>query len=273
MYGLMLLLAIAACVGLTGRPLDAARRRLGPRPARRRLGCRLRDRRRARLPRHHELGRGARPLVGPVRRLAGRPRRLGRDPVRLHRRRRRHPPLRRERAPVRRRGRARAADRAGHRPLGQLVQPGALRQADRTCPGGWRSTSATGRRSTSLSDTFHPTFLYEFLYDLGMAGVLILIGMAVPDQAARPVRALRRLLHLRAHVRGAAAGRPVAPLRRRAAELLGLGCRLRVLGRRSSSGGSSSARGRPADGEAQAPRAVPKGPAMAVPKGRVRPRR
>ncbi len=26
------------------------------------------------------------------------------------------------------------------------------------------------------SDTFHPTFLYEFLYDLGMAGVLILVG-------------------------------------------------------------------------------------------------
>jgi prolipoprotein diacylglyceryl transferase len=25
-------------------------------------------------------------------------------------------------------------------------------------------------------DTFHPTFLYEFLYDIGMAGVLILIG-------------------------------------------------------------------------------------------------
>src|SRR5213593_3009182 len=26
------------------------------------------------------------------------------------------------------------------------------------------------------SDTFHPTFLYELIYDLGMAGVLILIG-------------------------------------------------------------------------------------------------
>jgi prolipoprotein diacylglyceryltransferase len=25
-------------------------------------------------------------------------------------------------------------------------------------------------------ETFHPTFLYEFLYDIGMAGVLILIG-------------------------------------------------------------------------------------------------
>ena len=57
------------------------------------------------------------------------------------------------------------------------------------------------------SDTFHPTFLYEFIYDLAMARRADPDRLAVPDQAARPLRALRRLLHVRAHVRGAVAGR------------------------------------------------------------------
>ena len=35
---------------------------------------------------------------------------------------------------------------------------------------------STGRRSTRSRETFHPTFLYELIYDLAMAGVLILIG-------------------------------------------------------------------------------------------------
>ena len=56
MYGLMLLAGIAACIWLTGRALGRARRRLGSRLPRRGLGRRLRDRRRAPLPRRHVAG-------------------------------------------------------------------------------------------------------------------------------------------------------------------------------------------------------------------------
>ena len=44
----------------------------------------------------------------------------------------------------RRRVRPGPGGRAGHRPLGQLVQPGALRPADRRCPGRCTSTRRTG---------------------------------------------------------------------------------------------------------------------------------
>ena len=44
----------------------------------------------------------------------------------------------------RRRDRARGADRAGARPVRQLLQPGALRQADGPAVGAWRSTPPTG---------------------------------------------------------------------------------------------------------------------------------
>ena len=44
-----------------------------------------------------------------------------------------------------------------------------------TCRGGSRSTPSTASRGYEAYATFHPTFLYEFLYDLGMVGVLLLI--------------------------------------------------------------------------------------------------
>ena len=97
-----------------------------------------------------------------------------------------------------------------------------------TCRGGSRSTSATGCRSTSLSDTFQPTFLYEFIYDLAMAGVLILIGWRFRIRPPGLFALYVTFYTLRAHLRGAAAGRPVARVRRRAPELLGLGCPLRA---------------------------------------------
>ena len=59
--------------------------------------------------------------------------------------------------------------RPGDRPLGQLVQPGALRQADRPAVGPGDRPGAPARRATSTDATFHPTFLYEFLWSL--AGV------------------------------------------------------------------------------------------------------
>ena len=110
-------------------------------------------------------------------------------------------------------------------------------------PWGLEIDERTGRCSTSPPDTFHPTFLYEFIYDLALAGVLILDRQALPDQAAGALRPLRLALLLRPLLRGAAPGRPVAPLRRAAAERLGLDRRLLAARPPSSSGGSSSTAG------------------------------
>ena len=68
---------------------------------------------------------------------------------------------------------------------------------------------------------------------------------AMADPAARPVRALRRLLLLRALLRGAPAGRSGAPHRRAAPERLGVDRLLRRLDGASSSGGSGAIRSDP----------------------------
>ena len=62
-----------------------------------------------------------------------------------------------------RRAGARHRGRPGDRPLGQLVQPGALRQADRPAVGaGDRpGAPAVARPAYQQYATFHPTFLYE----------------------------------------------------------------------------------------------------------------
>ena len=49
-----------------------------------------------------------------------------------------------------------------HRPLGQLVQPGALRQAHRPAVGARDRPGAPAARLPATFATFHPTFLYEF---------------------------------------------------------------------------------------------------------------
>ena len=67
---------------------------------------------------------------------------------------------------------------------------------------------------------------------------------ALHDQAARALRALRRVVHDVPHVRGDPADRPVEPLPRHAGQLLGLARRLDRRGRASSSGGSSSSESR-----------------------------
>ena len=121
------------------------------------------------------------------------------------------------------------------------------------------------------SDTFHPTFLYELIYDLGMAGVLILVG--------RRFRSSRR-------------GCSPCTCRSTASAVRSRSCsgstrRTTSLGQRLNfwvsivvfacstaffvwwqffhTGGE-----RPAVKRRREP---PRGPAMAVPKGRVRPRR
>ena len=60
--------------------------------------------------------------------------------------------------------------------------------------------------------TFHPTFLYELVYDCAMVARAAAARPPLPLQAARAVRALREHLHVRPLLRGAAADRPVAPL-------------------------------------------------------------
>ena len=66
--------------------------------------------------------------------------------------------------------------------------------------------------------TFHPTFLYEFIFDLAWAAVLVWLGHHRAGQAARAVRAVRRGLLGVPHLRGVAPGRSVRALPRPAAE-------------------------------------------------------
>ena len=66
----------------------------------------------------------------------------------------------------------RAARRPGDRPLGQLVQPGAVRQAHRPALGARDRPPLPAARLRDES-TFHPTFLYECVWNLFVFAVLI----------------------------------------------------------------------------------------------------
>ena len=167
MYGLMLLLAIAACVGLTGfATCDAAATGIS--------SCASRSG--ASRP-----GSSARVSTTTSRAGTRCPTRSGRASSRSGRavsasgagsssgRSRARSSSSARAASVTRVcgcGRAGAAARAGHRPDRQLVQPGALRQADRPAVG---AEIDIEHRVTGYerSQTFHPTFLYELIYDLG----------------------------------------------------------------------------------------------------------
>ena len=84
-------------------------------------------------------------------------------------------PVRGQRDAVHERRGPGAAGGPGHRPGGQLLQPGAFRRpqhaalgpAHRLClpPPGYKQYQ-----------TFHPTFLYEFIFDLLWAAVLVWLG-------------------------------------------------------------------------------------------------
>ena len=179
-----------------GAPGDVARHR--------RLGGAVRHHRRPDLPRDLQparlLRRGRRPAAG-LRHLGGRPRHLGRHRLRRGRRLDRLPPPRHPAAGVRRRARARAAGRPGDRPARQLVQQRALRRARPTCPGRCGSTSGTAAGAVLGADgqpvvlgTFHPTFLYELLWNLARRGRRRLGRPAVPARPRPGVRAVRRHL-------------------------------------------------------------------------------
>ena len=60
------------------------------------------------------------------------------------------------------------AGRAGDRPLGQLVQQRAVRQADRPALGPGDRRRSTGPTAKPQFATYHPTFLYESLWNLGV---------------------------------------------------------------------------------------------------------
>ena len=271
MYGLMLLLAIAACIWLTGvrwvrrgGDWDLVLKVAVWGVAAGIVGARA-------LPRHHELERGLEPEVeGRLRGLGGRPRRLGRDPARLPRRRVHRPPRGRLRVQVHGRGRAGPPARAGDRPHRQLVEPGALRQADRPAVGPEDRLRAPRRRLREHRDLPPDLPLRVHLRPRRRRDPAA-ARPALPLQAAGAVRALRLVLHGRALLRGAAADRPGAPLRRAAPERLGLDRRLRDLDRvLHLVAVHPRRRGRPAADRPAAEQREPEGPAMAIPRGRVR---
>ncbi len=115
------------------------------------------------------------PYRGPVH-LGRRARHLGRGRARRRRRLAGLPQARPVAERGRRHGRARHRLRPGHRPLGQLVQPGAVRRRPPRCRGAWRSTRSTGGEPGVL---YHPTFLYESLWNLALGIALIWHRQAV----------------------------------------------------------------------------------------------
>ena len=167
------------------RALDAARRRLGSRPAGRRLGRRVRDRRRARSTTTSRAGTRSRPSGGARSRSGRAASASGAGSCSAA------SPARSSSAA---RARACGSSRTRSRP-GLLLAQGIGRW------GNWFNQELFGKPTDlpwglkiderhrppqyiALATTFHPTFLYEFVYDLSMAGVLLLIGLALPDQAA-----------------------------------------------------------------------------------------
>ena len=224
------------------RALGRARRRLGSDLPRRGLGRRRRDRRGASLPPRHELERGPGRVVGAVRRLGGRARDLGR-----HRRRRRSSAAT-----------SRTASGASVTKLLDAAAPGLLvAQAigrignwwnqelfgkPTDLPVGARDRRRRGRPDDYLFDeTFHPTFLYEALWNLGAAALLLLLDRRF---RFRPPALFALYVSLYTGFRfylESSAHRPVQGVRGPARERLGLAGPLRRARRCSSSGGSSCA--------------------------------
>ncbi len=156
------------------------------------LGRALRPGRRPPLPRDHGLRavlqRGPR-LGGRLQDLGGRPRYLGRDRPRRAGRVDRLPPPRNPAARLGRRPRPRYRARPGDRPLGQLVQPGAVRAGRPTVPWALQITSSTDGR---VPGYYHPTFLYESLWCVGVALLVIWADRRFTLGPRPGVRAVRR---------------------------------------------------------------------------------
>ena len=158
------------------------------------------------------------------------------------------------------------AARAGHRAARQLLQPGAVRPPHRPAVGAARSTPRTGPSGYADQATYHPTFLYELLWNVGVAALVIWADRRFrlgPRPGLRPVR---RGVHRRPVLDRGAAHRPGARHPRPAAERLdqpaGLPRRGRLLrGQRPAAARPRDARGargppaRPRSGRRAAERA------------------
>ena len=193
-YGLMLLLAIAAAVGRHRDPLDAARRRLGPRLPRRRLGRRGRHRRRAALPRGHELGPGAGPEVARrLRGLGGRPRRVGRH---LLRRPRRAPSWCAAPGTASSSSWTRSRPACSWRRRSAAGATGGTRSSSASRPSGLgaRDRPRAAPRRVHLRPDLPPDLPLRVDLLPGRRRPAAPRGAALPHPPARPLRALRRVL-------------------------------------------------------------------------------
>ena len=208
-------------------PVRQPRRRLGPDLPLCRLGCGRRHRRRAALPPRDELERGARPVVGALCDLEGRPRRLGRHRARLPRRWLHREARRRRRVAARRLPRTRTARGAGGREDRQLVEPGALRQADRPAVGPRDRPRPPASLLDRPGDLPPCVPLRGALEPAGRPRARLHHRAPLPSAPARPLRALHRALLVRAVLDRARARRPCEPHPRPARQHLGLGARLR----------------------------------------------
>ena len=213
-------------------------------------------------------------MAGRLHGLEGRARRLGWDPARGGRR-RLHLQARWE-EPVRPhgRGRARPDVRARGRPVRQLVEPGALRQADRPAMGPRDRPREPSVRVRDLRDLPPDLPLRVPVRDRGGSPAARPRPLH-PLQTAGAFRPLRHALHIRPLLRGAAADRPVARARPAAPQRLGLDRRLRpghgVLRLLAAAPRQAAP---PLRLRRERARQAPKdAPAMAIPKGRVRPPR
>ena len=219
------------------------------------------------LPRHHELEPGLgdpRALVRAVRGLVGRARDLGRDPVRRARGRLGRAALREQRAADDGRGRAGAPARAGDRPLGQLVEPGALRQAHDAALGARDPRQGAGRtRTTRPSSTSSCGTSSASRCCSGSTGASSSAGPALFALYVAIYTAFRMFEET---LRIDPSSHFLGP----ADQLLGRARLLRRRASRSSSGGSSCARRRPTRRRPRNRARFPRGRRMAVPRGRVR---
>ncbi|MBC3840240.1 hypothetical protein GXW82_08665 [Streptacidiphilus sp. 4-A2] len=94
-------------------------------------------------------------------------------------------------------GRARALPAGGLRDRGSATTSTRSCSAARPrCPGGWRSPRSSVRPATPVHD-FHPTFLYELIWDLLLAGVLVWLGRRGRSPRAAVRAVCRRLLGFR----------------------------------------------------------------------------
>ena len=127
--------------------------------------------------------------------------------------------------------------------------------------------------STGCTANFHPIFLYEFVYDLVGRRTAAARRTAVPHPAARPVRPLRRVLLLRPPVRGATSDRPLARVPRHERLNFWVALVLLIASVAFFVWWQFIRKHRDPARTVAAGTVPPAGPAMAVPKGRVRPQR